>query len=276
MIQQGVSDAGPLPSTSGTGTTTAMDVGRVMDWLDARVAAIRSREEEEDEDEDKEKEKVGNSRPQATSTPAPRRKRATPPPAPAPVPAPVQPTPSQHRHHSHRSSSPTPGPSSSSPTFSSSTPTPRAPAPPLSLTPSVKAIRHRPSATLSLTTNETMTPNSMTYDSVSIGQKRRHALVTALDGSSPFSPSSLSSPSAFSAFSAPATPSGTVPGGAVRRRTRHLPRGGSALGPSVNPNISNLPNRPPENSPMSAQGQDTMDVEDDGGRERDRKRVARR
>jgi hypothetical protein len=275
MIQQGVSDAGPLPSTSGTGTTTAMDVGRVMDWLDARVAAIRSREEEEDEDEDKEK--VGNSRPQATSTPAPRRKQPTPPPAPTPTPVPVPapPTPSRHQHRSHRSSSPTPGPSSSPPTFASLTPTPRAPAP-LSLTPSVKTIRHRPSATLSLTTNETMNPNSMTYDSVSIGQKRRHALVTALDGSSPFSPSSLSSPSAFSAFSAPATPSGTVPGGAVRRRTRLLPRGGSALGPSVNPNISNLPNRAPENSPMSAQGQDTMDVEDDGGRERDRKRVARR
>jgi hypothetical protein len=54
MIQQGVSDAGRVegaPHSNGNG----MDVGRVMDWVDARLAAIRAREEEEDEDEERER-----------------------------------------------------------------------------------------------------------------------------------------------------------------------------------------------------------------------------
>ena len=34
-----------------------MTIGRVMDWTEARLDAIKAREEEEDEDEEKEKEK---------------------------------------------------------------------------------------------------------------------------------------------------------------------------------------------------------------------------
>lgn len=43
MIQHGVSDH----------EDAAVHVGRVMDWLEARLDALKAREEEEDEDEDR-------------------------------------------------------------------------------------------------------------------------------------------------------------------------------------------------------------------------------
>ncbi|TFY77255.1 hypothetical protein EWM64_g6756, partial [Hericium alpestre] len=49
MIQQGVSDS---ESEGGSGMPT---IGRVMDWVEARIEAIRAREEEEEEDEEREK-----------------------------------------------------------------------------------------------------------------------------------------------------------------------------------------------------------------------------
>ena len=48
MIQQGVS-----ASSHDHGGLT---IGRVMDWTEARLEAIKAREEEEDEEEEKEKE----------------------------------------------------------------------------------------------------------------------------------------------------------------------------------------------------------------------------
>lgn len=55
MIQQGVSldPSGSSHDSEGGGMT----IGRVMDWTEARLEAIRSREEEEDEDEEREKDK---------------------------------------------------------------------------------------------------------------------------------------------------------------------------------------------------------------------------
>ena len=54
MIQQSVSDAETPPS-----------IGRVMDWVEARLEAIRAREEEEDEEDEEsaasKKEKEGQS-----------------------------------------------------------------------------------------------------------------------------------------------------------------------------------------------------------------------
>lgn len=44
-----------------------MTIGRVMDWTEARLEAIKSREEEEDEEEEREKEKEGG-RSQAPAT----------------------------------------------------------------------------------------------------------------------------------------------------------------------------------------------------------------
>ncbi|KZT66166.1 hypothetical protein DAEQUDRAFT_758869 [Daedalea quercina L-15889] len=52
MIQQGVS-AGDSSEADGQGVT----IGRIMDYVEARLEAIRSREEEEDEDEEKERER---------------------------------------------------------------------------------------------------------------------------------------------------------------------------------------------------------------------------
>jgi hypothetical protein len=48
MIQQGV-------SVGGSTLSDGMTIGRVMDWIEARLEAIKSREEEEEEDEEKEK-----------------------------------------------------------------------------------------------------------------------------------------------------------------------------------------------------------------------------
>lgn len=73
MIQQGVSDSETPPS-----------IGRVMDWVEARLEAIRAREEEEDEEDEesaaskKEKDgqtgpgrlKASSSLPRANSAPA--------------------------------------------------------------------------------------------------------------------------------------------------------------------------------------------------------------
>jgi hypothetical protein len=49
MIQQGVSDS---DSEGGSGMLT---IGRVMDWVEARLEAVKAREEEEEEDEEREK-----------------------------------------------------------------------------------------------------------------------------------------------------------------------------------------------------------------------------
>jgi hypothetical protein len=72
FIQQGVSasDIGLVPSHAVEGG--GMTIGRVMDWTEARVDAIKAREEEEDEDEEREKDKerAGGARPSAGSTAA--------------------------------------------------------------------------------------------------------------------------------------------------------------------------------------------------------------
>lgn len=64
MIQQGVSVGGAAdPTFASTGSMiegagNEMTIGKVMDWIEARLEAIKSREEEEDEDEEKEKERA--------------------------------------------------------------------------------------------------------------------------------------------------------------------------------------------------------------------------
>ena len=45
-----------------------MTIGKVMDWTEARVDAIKAREEEEEEDEEREKDK---DRPPPSAAPAP-------------------------------------------------------------------------------------------------------------------------------------------------------------------------------------------------------------
>jgi len=67
MIQQGVSVGGvadPSSAMSGSvreATGDEMTIGKVMDWIEARLEAVKSREEEEDEDEEKERSRSGNN-----------------------------------------------------------------------------------------------------------------------------------------------------------------------------------------------------------------------
>ncbi|KAH9922424.1 uncharacterized protein B0H18DRAFT_1018302 [Fomitopsis serialis] len=87
MIQQGVS-AGESSDSDGQGMT----IGRIMDYVEARLEAIRSREEEEDEDEekdrDRERSKPGTST-AAPAKPAPPAAATKPPAVSAPTPAPT-------------------------------------------------------------------------------------------------------------------------------------------------------------------------------------------
>jgi len=77
MIQQGVSVGGVVDPLQGAGpmeegSGNAMTIGKVMDWIEARLEAVKSREEEEDEDEEKEKERGrGGTNTTAASTSKP-------------------------------------------------------------------------------------------------------------------------------------------------------------------------------------------------------------
>lgn len=80
MIQQGVSVGGLADSSSSglgplsEGSGNGMTIGKVMDWIEARLEAVKSREEEEDEDEERERSRGGTtsgstSKPSAMSQP---------------------------------------------------------------------------------------------------------------------------------------------------------------------------------------------------------------
>lgn len=73
MIQQGVSVGGdPDPSfgSMSEGAGNGMTIGKVMDWIEARLEAVKSREEEEDEEEEKERAKNGAQSSASTSKPS--------------------------------------------------------------------------------------------------------------------------------------------------------------------------------------------------------------
>jgi hypothetical protein len=61
MIQQGV-------SVGGSGLSDGMTIGRVMDWIEARLDAVKSREEEEEEEEEREKGHGGTRHKPASGT----------------------------------------------------------------------------------------------------------------------------------------------------------------------------------------------------------------
>lgn len=71
FIQQGVSTSDVGTALAGTSQTVdggGMTIGRVMDWTEARLEAIRATEEEEDEDEEREKDREkGRAAPQPTA-----------------------------------------------------------------------------------------------------------------------------------------------------------------------------------------------------------------
>lgn len=70
MIQQGVSASDGIAHPL-TGET--LSIGRILDWTEARIEAIKARGEEEDEDEEREKEKErARGGPPSTNATAPK------------------------------------------------------------------------------------------------------------------------------------------------------------------------------------------------------------
>ncbi|KAJ7698721.1 hypothetical protein B0H17DRAFT_1050535 [Mycena rosella] len=66
MLQLGVSDSHTLV-TDRNQEEAGMTIGRVMDWVEARLDAVRCREEEEDEEDERERGSHRSSAPQASS-----------------------------------------------------------------------------------------------------------------------------------------------------------------------------------------------------------------
>ncbi|KAI0071572.1 hypothetical protein K474DRAFT_1712348 [Panus rudis PR-1116 ss-1] len=270
MIQQGVS-TGESSEPNGGGMT----IGRIMDYIEARLEAIKSREEEEDEDEEREKER-GKTASVATP-PVPRHSQAPAltkpkdqsfsipltPQSPAPfslTSAPASPTPQVP----FRSASAPITPLSHAQRFKSKL---------SAIAPSVKDVA--PSSTSSndfgmaaplLTANGPSSPvaiippspdHPLSDLSAGVGMKRRHSAMVLDSSASPVAPNSAS-----------AQPS--IANASTRRRTRNHSSRAGALGVAQQINIPSM-----DQNQGAGMGMDTssMDVEEDG---RERKRVARR
>ncbi|KAF8890922.1 hypothetical protein BD779DRAFT_1515221 [Infundibulicybe gibba] len=248
MIQQGVSVGGVDPSGSGSShDAEAMTIGKVMDWTEARLDAIKSREEEEDEEEEKEKEKErGRSAPvPASAAPKPEAKPAksvTPSTSgPRPRENPISlPTPNSPRSHPTQLSA---EPSSSSPPAiitSALRSTQRASKPKIQTRPDTSplypAVNYDDSNSTSHSPSHAFPEPPIT---IAAGAKRRHAMMMMLDSATP--PVSIGDPSASV---------GSMAGG---------------------PNLQHSQN---QNHNIIQASSEAMDVEEDSGRER--KRVARR
>ncbi|KAF8624310.1 hypothetical protein AX15_005940 [Amanita polypyramis BW_CC] len=262
MIQQGVSASGIDNDESRGGMT----IGRVMDWTEARLEALKQKEEEEEEEE-REKER---ERDKTTTAPAA--------PAPAPVPAPIPKVPKSAPQNSRSkevkstspASSPISGPSSS-PVISTSAPLRQAQRP-MKPRPSTKGDGSSPYVGLPSAhpfdffaePRSAMSPPAMSDGalSVSAGAKRRHAMMMMLDAASaPVSMAGSSpSPSPALHMSNLSVGNGLPSGpGLSRRRTRNR----------VNSQQQQL-----SNQTLNLLQVEAMDVEEDNGR--DRKRIARR
>ncbi|KAF4590452.1 hypothetical protein AB1N83_005132 [Pleurotus pulmonarius] len=226
MIQQGVSAGGITTSDSQGGMDDGMTIGRVMDWIEARLEAIRSREEEEDEDEEREKER-DHARP-SKAPPAPPTPTATTRPM-------TQATQSRPPTFSAAADNSDASTVASSPTTTLRTiPHPQPPS---------KGSRNRAKESTEPPTSErNPSPtlpgiNHIFPDQIpTAGSKRRHAVMVMLD----------SAPSVANSASTLAPPGGNHSAIATRRRTR------SARNLALHHNQNIM--QPPE----------AMDVEEDG------------
>ncbi|KAK2460430.1 hypothetical protein APHAL10511_007595 [Amanita phalloides] len=207
MIQHGVSAGGIDHGSSREGMT----IGRVMDWTEARLEALKQKDDEEEEEEDREKD-----RKPATTTAAPASSSAPPAP-PAPKPAKSSPRPKEVKPASPASFSPMPilpdppstatsSPSSTPPTFSAPLPL-RAAQRPTKPRPSTKGDGSAPYGNLppahAFDFFADPRPSALTAMPVSVpgqngvvaaaaealsagaGAKRRHAMMMMLDAASP-------------------------------------------------------------------------------------------
>lgn len=259
-----------------------MTIGRVMDWTEARLEAIKSREEEEDEDEEREKEKERGRPPAGNPGPAtkPDEKAYTTPETSSTVPPPKDRVSFQlivldiikHVFFPQSVSLPTPNSPHSQPSAQfPCEPSSPSPPPATAVRPIQRPLAAKPRArdlTITHTTSAAPSPDyvidnlssNASYPEVpipiTVGTKRRHGLMMMLDASSPVVGSSSSSSSGGLSASGAHHSSG---GFATRRRTRSSKS--LALQQSQSQNII-------QPAP------EAMDVEEEGGRER--KRIARR
>ncbi|KAJ3933317.1 MAG: hypothetical protein NXY57DRAFT_1067205 [Lentinula lateritia] len=281
MIQQGVSVEGiehaQNHGSSETGSTApsssqskGMTIGKVMDWIEARMEAIKSREEEEDEEEERERERerattstANTAGPATAANPSLIINHASdlPGQSQSPSPPPATLRQAQRAHNkSSRTQAQTKGDSS----------LPSSP-----LVPSVdRSALHNPTTFNFVSEDHAVFPSVASSSppllstlssfpdhvpAVTAGAKRRHAVMMMLDSSS-------TSSSPASVGSSTSTPSGTPPlihshlGVGSRRRTRSTRSTNHSLGLNVNLGL----------------GSEAMDVEEDGPGGRERKRVARR
>ncbi|KAF8060222.1 hypothetical protein FPV67DRAFT_1655782 [Lyophyllum atratum] len=277
MIQQGVS-LNPTGSSHGP-EDGGMTIGRVMDWTEARLEAIKSREEEEDEEEEREKEKESGRSKAPPTVPGPKPDNKPVKVASASTSRPKDQAPSLPTTSSPRSSQ-----SHAQLRFEPSSPSPP---PPVALRPIQRPIRPRPSLKgegkgdlAASYTNPVAGGLDFMHDGLSsdpassasfsdipipiaAGAKRRHAMMMMLDSSaSPVAIGSSSSPHSASTGGGNSAVGGNHGSGSFssRRRTRS-----SRIGTQQAHN---------QNIGLTQSTSDAMDVEEEGGRER--KRVARR
>ncbi|KAJ7054013.1 hypothetical protein C8F01DRAFT_1165588, partial [Mycena amicta] len=121
MLQLGVSDSQMLVGQS---VESGMTVGRVMDWVEARLEAVRAREEEEDEED-------GVTATSSSTAPPPRKPSPSPPPSRLALPSPPRPSiPLKPARHNKLGSSPpnatSPPPEAASFSFAENMPPPLA------------------------------------------------------------------------------------------------------------------------------------------------------
>ncbi|KAI9454320.1 hypothetical protein HD554DRAFT_2112104 [Boletus coccyginus] len=267
MIQQGVSTGGIAPSDNNA-HGDEMTVGRILDWIEARMEAVKSREEEEDEDEERERARVtppstrsdvhkdthtfpSSSSQKPSQTPSNPYRPGDGPPAPAPL-TPHSPVLSNNVNLPHHPSSPSPTPTRPTITSTHSRVTKARPQN------ARKDIPDTASAPLTSSTSFPLAPSENLFrvpaiattlpdSDFSAGAKRRHAVMMMLDATPSTAAVDVLPPSGSS------TPSTVNPiSGNARRRTRSQRSAGHVQLPQLG---------------------DSMDVEEDGPQ---RKRIARR
>ncbi|KAF9234553.1 hypothetical protein BU15DRAFT_78910 [Melanogaster broomeanus] len=248
MVQQGVSAGGIAPSNNNS-HSGEMTIGRILDWIEARMEAVKSREDEEDEDEEREKEK---ERPRVTP-PTTISSRTDVPDDVAPGPAPLTP----HSPVLINNVNLPNRPMSPSPTVTPSRPVVHPHATQRLTKARLPSSRKDLSDASSSTTSFSLSENLLRVPTIapitthpdgdfSAGAKRRHAVMMMLDSASSAAAVDVSSGS--SAASPVSSSSGNA-----RRRTRSQRSAGHLQ--------------------AQVQSGDSMDVEEDGPQ---RKRIARR
>ncbi|KDR78124.1 hypothetical protein GALMADRAFT_245156 [Galerina marginata CBS 339.88] len=282
FIQQGVSasDVGDSPLGSHAVDGGGMTIGKVMDWTEARLEAIKAREEEEDEDEEKDKERAAPPRPtiahRAVTSPVVHKAEGKSVPLSSSLSAnrlkdPVSSLPTPHSPVSHTANQMPSEPSSPSPPPSG--PSSRSGQRPIKSRPGLTKEASQPvmppshphtSVFLSEPSPSSSSTSSFPETPIVIGAgaKRRHAVMMMLDNP----PISIGGPS--STVSSPG-------GVGYNNNTTYAGTTGSSLGRRRTRSTRNLGQLQPHNSNINVLQMDPegMDVEEDG---RERKRVARR